>query len=79
MPKFPVDAPRARVVRAFQALGFRMIREGNHIAMRRENPEGGSDLLTMPNHRAIKASTLRTILTRADIPRDEFLRVYYAG
>jgi len=30
----------------------------------------------MPNHSAIKASTLRTILTQAGITRDDFLRAY---
>jgi hypothetical protein len=32
MGKFPADAPKARVLRALEALGFRLIREGNHIA-----------------------------------------------
>jgi hypothetical protein len=43
--------------------------------MRREG-EGSADTLTIPNHRTIKASTLRTILPQAGIPREEFLRVY---
>lgn len=30
----------------------------------------------MPNHSRIKSSTLRTIMTQAGIPRDEFLRAY---
>jgi len=73
MPKFPVDAPKARVLRALEALGFRLIREGNHISMQRRNPDGTNTPLTMPNHSTLKASTLRTVLTQASIPRREFL------
>ena len=56
MAKFPVDAPKARVIAAFQAIGFHLVREAEHIAMRRARPEGGSDFLSMPNHSTIKAS-----------------------
>jgi predicted RNA binding protein YcfA (HicA-like mRNA interferase family) len=76
MPKFPVDAPRAKVVGALRRLGFDLVREAEHIAMRRARPEGGSDFLSMPNHSTIKSSTLRTILTQAGISREEFLRAY---
>lgn len=76
MPKFPVDAPIDKVIKPFEQLGFRFIREENHIVMLRENPDGTSTPLTMPNHRKIKGSTLRTILTQSGISRDEFLDIF---
>lgn len=76
MREFPVDAPVGRVRRAFEILGFELVREGNHISMAREASDGVRTTLTMPNHPRMKASTLRTILTQARIPRDEFMRAY---
>jgi hypothetical protein len=74
MPRFPVDAPITQVKRAFGILGFSIVREGNHISMVRQNPDGTRTPLTMPNHPTLKASTLRAILTKAQIPREDFLR-----
>lgn len=76
MDKFPVDAPKRKVVKTLESLGFRIIREREHISMERENPDGSKTPLTMPNHPKIKASTLRTICTQAGISRDDFLRTY---
>lgn len=76
MPKFPVDVPKERAIKAFELLGFRLVREREHIAMVRENPDGTRTPLTMPNHARIKSSTLRTICTQSHIPRDEFLGAY---
>jgi predicted RNA binding protein YcfA (HicA-like mRNA interferase family) len=76
MARFPVDAPRERVIKALERLGFRLVREGNHIAMLRDNPDGTRTPLTIPTIARIKGSTLRTILTQAGIPRDAFLAVY---
>jgi predicted RNA binding protein YcfA (HicA-like mRNA interferase family) len=76
MPRFPVDVPIREVVRTLERLGIRLVREGNHIAMARANPDGTRTPLTMPNHRTLKSSTLRTILTQSGVSREEFLRAY---
>lgn len=76
MSKFPVDAPRARVLRTLAILGFVVIREKEHISLVRHNRDGSRTPLTMPNHPSIKGSTLRTICTQAGIERDDFLKAY---
>ncbi|WP_444548020.1 type II toxin-antitoxin system HicA family toxin [Candidatus Magnetomonas plexicatena] len=74
--KFPVDAPKKKVLNALMGLGFIIIREKEHISLQRVNDDGTKTCLTMPNHKTIKASTLRTICTQAGLSREIFLEIY---
>ena len=69
MAKFPIDAPKRQVLKALELLGFKVVREGNHVSMIRHNPDGSTTPLTMPNHSTIKGSTLRRICTQVGIER----------
>jgi predicted RNA binding protein YcfA (HicA-like mRNA interferase family) len=74
--RFPVDAPMERVIATLEHLGFQVVRKGNHIGMLIERADGTRTPVSIPNHRRIKGSTLRRILTHAGIPRDKFLAIY---
>lgn len=76
MVKFPVDAPKRRVVKAFESLGFRMIREREHIVMSKTNEDGTQTPLVMPNQTTIKSGTLRAICRQVGISREEFMRAF---
>ena len=74
--KFPKDIPKKKALKALEKFGFKIVREGNHIAMIRKNRDGSKTPLTLPNHKILKGSTLRHICTQAGIDRKEFLKVF---
>ena len=74
--KFPRDIPKKKALKVLEELGFQIVREGNHIAMLRENQDGTKTPLTLPNHKRVKGSTLRHICSQAGISRKRFLEIY---
>lgn len=39
MAKFPVDAPKSKVIKVLEDFGFLIVREKEHISMIRQNPD----------------------------------------
>jgi predicted RNA binding protein YcfA (HicA-like mRNA interferase family) len=67
MPRLPVVSG-TETVRALERLGFAVVRQrGSHIILRR-----GASGCVVPDHREIKAGTLRGILKQAGVSTEEF-------
>jgi predicted RNA binding protein YcfA (HicA-like mRNA interferase family) len=67
-PKLPIMSG-AEAVRAFERLGFLVVRQrGSHIILRR-----GTSGCVVPNHRELKTGTLAGILKQAGVSLDEFI------
>ncbi len=69
MPKLPGIAHK-QVQKAFEKLGFRVVREGQHIVM-----SDGVRMVTIPRHNPVNAYTLGAIITGAGLTIDEFKKL----
>ncbi len=71
MPSVPLLRPR-EVVRALEKLGWEVARQkGSHIILTKE---GHTATLSVPNHPEVARGTLRSLIARAGITIEEFLK-----
>ncbi len=73
---FPDISPKERVIKALEELGYRIVRQGSHIALSYYTASGVQFPLTIPDQIAYNGSTLRAILSRAGISKQDFLAAY---
>jgi predicted RNA binding protein YcfA (HicA-like mRNA interferase family) len=59
--------PHLRVVKVFEKLGYRILRQGKHIVM-----TDGKSVVTIPRHNPVNRWTLAVIIKEAGLTVDEF-------
>ncbi|MCG8449999.1 MAG: type II toxin-antitoxin system HicA family toxin [Pirellulales bacterium] len=65
--------PGKEVCAILEQHGFAEVRRrGSHIVMRRENDEGGTTTVPVPDHKELRRGTLRSIIRQSGVPRSEF-------
>lgn len=72
MPRFP-GVNHLRAVRALERAGFRVIRQGKHIAV-----SDGVRFLTIPRANPINAYTMGGIIRDAGLTNEEFRELLYS-
>ena len=78
MTRYPSNAPRAHVIRTFQALKFELLEDGEFITLRRK--EGGRVTnVTLPNIPAFSAAAMRAIANQLSVTREMFLLAFEQG
>jgi hypothetical protein len=78
VPKFPIDAPKRKVLRALLKLGFEIVREAEHIALIRRNIDGTVTTMTIANHPMLNSGTLHRALTGCGVSTADFISAYYS-
>jgi predicted RNA binding protein YcfA (HicA-like mRNA interferase family) len=72
--KLPVVSGQ-EAIRAFQGLGYEVVRQrGSHIRLRHRT-DAARQPLTIPDHRALKPGLLRHLIRDSQIEVDEFQRL----
>jgi predicted RNA binding protein YcfA (HicA-like mRNA interferase family) len=71
MTKLPTDLSGKELVKILSKIGFVFQRQrGSHMILRRESPFAR---VVVPNHRTLRAGTLRTILNEAGITSEQLI------
>ena len=69
------------VITIFSRFGFAVhAQRGSHVKLRRTEPAGSMQTLTIPKHRELDTGTLRAIIRQASrfIPEDQLRPHFYA-
>lgn len=72
----PEVAPKEKIMIALEYLGYHVVRQGTHIAMSYFSNSGVQFPLTIPDQVSYKASTIRAIISKAGISKQDFIQAY---
>ncbi len=71
MPPIPILTPK-EVIKVFKSFGWEVVRQkGSHIIMTKE---GHIATLSIPNHKEVARGTLRSLISKAGLTTEEFLK-----
>ncbi len=74
MPKLPVLSGQD-VRRVLESFGYRLVRQrGSHMVMQRENEDGGTTTIPVPDHDELRTGTLRSIIRQSGLSTKEFCK-----
>lgn len=73
MGKLPTDVSGRELAAVLNRVGFEFQRQhGSHMVLRRETPHAR---VVVPDHKALRAGTLRQILREAGLSVEQFVRL----
>jgi predicted RNA binding protein YcfA (HicA-like mRNA interferase family) len=71
--KLPAGISGSQLRRALERAGFILTRQrGSHMILRRDSPRSR---VVVPNHKALKPGTLRSILDQANLSTEDLIRL----